>query len=257
MKIVIIGAGNLATHLALALQQSGEQIIQIYSRTEESASILANKLAAPFTNKINKINNESELYIYAVSDSAISDLIDLDIAPDAIHIHTAGSVSINIFNDKKRNYGVLYPLQTFSKNKEINFKDIPVFLEASSPDVLRILQNLACKISDDVQVINSETRLKLHMAAVFACNFVNYLYDVSNDIIIQTGLTFDILKPLIRETADKINYLTPYDSQTGPAKRFDRNVIDKHIQMLDNQPELKVLYEKLSQMIFNKHFHQP
>jgi predicted short-subunit dehydrogenase-like oxidoreductase (DUF2520 family) len=256
MKIVIIGAGNLATHLALALQNAGEEIIQIFSRTEISAKELADKIKADFTTDFNNIYSEAELYIYAVSDSALTDLIKNNIAPEAIHIHTAGSVPMQIFESVKSKFGVVYPLQTFSKNKEINFRDVPVFIEASSPEIQKNLFKLASEISDHVFEVNSQSRLQLHIAAVFACNFVNFLYGVSKDILNQSELPFEVLIPLICETADKINYLSPEEAQTGPAKRNDMQVMDKHLLMLENQPELKELYRNLSQMIFKKYLHQ-
>jgi len=256
MKIVLIGAGNLANHLAVAIQQSGEEIIQVYSRTIESAAFLADKLEVNYTTNIQNINPEADLYIYAVSDSVLEDLLSLDIAPDALHVHTAGSVSIEIFQGKKLNYGVIYPLQTFSKNKDVAFGNIPVFIEASSDENLKLLRNLSSKISEKVYEINSEDRLQLHIAAVFACNFVNYFYGIAEELVANTGLSFDVLKPLILETADKINYLNPKEAQTGPSKRNDRNVIDKHLMVLQNRPDLQNLYDTLSQMIFKKYLHQ-
>jgi predicted short-subunit dehydrogenase-like oxidoreductase (DUF2520 family) len=256
MKIAIIGAGNLATHLSLALQNSGEDIIQIFSRTAESASDLAGKLNAQYTTDVSCISNEADLYVYAVSDYALEDLLSENIAPDALHVHTAGSVSIEIFQGKKHNFGVIYPLQTFSKNKELVFGNIPVFIEASSDENLKLLHDLTSKISEKVIELCSEERLKLHIAAVFACNFVNHFYGIAEALVAETGLSFDVLKPLILETADKMNYLNPKEAQTGPSKRNDRNVIDKHLLVLQNQPELQDLYQALSQMIFQKQLHQ-
>lgn len=253
MTVVFIGAGNLATHLASALQESGHQIIQIFSRTYESASRLGSKLNVPFTNNTSELLQDADIYIYAVSDSALADLAELSVAPEAIHIHTAGSVSMDVFSGKKTNCGVFYPLQTFSKLKDLHFKEIPVFIESSSEMVRDQLIRLARSVSDKVYEITSSQRLNLHIAAVFACNFVNCFYHIASDLVEKADLPFDVLKPLIFETADKIRLLSPGEAQTGPARRMDMDVIDKHLNLLDQDPELRRLYQEVSQMIFNKH----
>ena len=147
-------------------------------------------------------------------------------------------------------------MQTFSKSKHLNFREIPVFLEASDSVVAEKLQMLAESVSDKIKFLNSAERLKMHIAAVFACNFVNYLYHVAEDIVRDAGIDFDMLKPLILETADKIRYLSPEMAQTGPAKRNDSGVMLNHLEMLTDNPELQQLYRQLSQLISDKHLHQ-
>lgn len=257
MKIVIIGAGNLATHLSRALQQAGEQIVQVYSRTNNSASELAALLAVPYTTNLDEIVADADVYFYAISDDALESLLQLSFAPDAIHVHTAGSVSMDVFVGKKSNYGVFYPLQTFSKKKQVDFKIIPVFIEASSPEVESTLFKLAHAVSEQVYKTNSEQRQKLHVSAVFACNFVNHLYQIAYEMVKSIDLPFDVLKPLILETAQKVMQLSPEEAQTGPAKRNDQGVINKHLDVLgDEHPSLKKLYQDLSDMILNQYFHQ-
>ena len=255
MKIVIIGAGNLATHLSLALQQAGQQIVQVYSRTAASASMLADLLQAPFTTHPDEIVPDADVYFYAVSDDALETLVQLPVARHAIHVHTAGSVSIDVFQGRKEKYGVFYPLQTFSKAKKLDFKKIPVFIEASVPEVEEALFQLANAVSEQVYSINSEQRLKLHVAAVFACNFVNHLYHIASDVVHSANFSFDVLKPLIMETAEKVMLLSPEKAQTGPSKRNDKSVINKHIDVLNESPDLSKIYQELSDMIQNQYLH--
>ncbi len=256
MRIVILGAGNLATHLSLALQQSGQQIVQIFSKTTNSAAGLANKLHVDYTTDPLDIVQDADVYFYAVSDDALDALLQLPVAPQAVHVHTAGSVSIDIFHGRKKKYGVFYPLQTFSKAKQPDFKKIPVFVESSAPDVEEVLFQLANAVSEQVHKINSEQRLRLHLAAVFACNFVNHLYHIASDVVSSAGLPFEVLKPLILETAEKVMELSPEEVQTGPAKRNDQGVINKHLEVLGEHPALKKLYRDLSDMILNQYLHQ-
>ncbi|MEA4937701.1 hypothetical protein SDC9_143912 [bioreactor metagenome] len=256
MKVVIIGAGNLATHLSFALKAAGHQIVQIFSRSQNSASELAGKLNVPFIIDATSINQQADIYFYAVSDDALPSLLSLDIAPDAIHVHTAGSVSMDLFINKKKHFGVFYPLQTFSKNKPVDFKKIPVFIEGSDKLVEDMLELLSGQMAEKSYKADSAQRLKLHVAAVFASNFVNHLYNISSDLVQTAGFSFEVLKPLIVETADKINYLSPSDAQTGPAKRNDIGVINNHLDQLVESSDLRSLYQALTKMIFDKQVHQ-
>jgi len=256
MKVVILGAGNVATHLSIALQGAGHQIVQVFSKTTNSAAALAEKLVVPFTIHSTAMHQDADVYFYAVSDAALPSLLALDIAPGAIHVHTAGSVAMDVFKGKKQCYGVFYPLQTFSKDKSVNFKKVPVFLEASDSQVEQLLVNVAESVAGQVYKIDSTQRMQLHIAAVFASNFVNHMYQVASDLVQKSQLSFDVLKPLIIETADKINYLSPKEAQTGPAKRNDIDVIDSHLSALSESDDLTQLYRLLSQMIFDKQLHQ-
>ncbi len=253
MKILIIGAGNVATHLSQALQKANYSIVQVYSRTEFSAKTLAEKLQCKFTTDFSEINQTAGIYFYCVKDDVLPQLIEKNPNSEAIHIHCSGSTSIDIFGSKICNYGVIYPLQTFTKEKTVNFSEIPLFIEGSDDLVLKELSLISNKISDIVIQANSEQRLQLHISAVFVCNFVNFMYDIAADILNKTELPFEVLLPLINETTEKIKYLNPYDAQTGPAVRFDKKIISKHIEALAANEEIQKLYAEISRQIFEKH----
>ena len=251
MKTVFIGAGNLATHLAIAFKNNGIEIIQVFSRTETSAKQLADQIGCNFCTETNQILADAELYVYAIKDSELERIASLTGHFNGIHVHTAGSVDINIFENKAKKYGVFYPLQTFSKKKSLNFSQIPIFIEASTPKVEQQLITIAKNISQKTYSINSLQRAQLHLSAVFACNFSNLMYSIAADVVEDAKLPFDVLQPLIAETADKINFLTPRQAQTGPAVRYDNVIINKHIKMLSDKPEMADLYKKLSNIIFD------
>ncbi len=248
-KIVFVGAGNLATHLATAFFNQGVEILQVYSYTEENAKLLADKVNAAHTASLQNVRTDADIYIYAIKD-AFLDQVQVQInAPQAWHLHTAGSVPMNVFKETKLKYGVFYPLQTFSKTKQVDFSKIPICLEASCSEGLEILKELATRISADVREVSSAQREKLHLAAVFTCNFVNRMYAIAHDVVSEHGLSFDILLPLIDETAAKVHTLIPRDAQTGPAMRYDENVINKHLAML-NDDSYKQLYQLISENIY-------
>jgi len=258
-RIVMIGAGNLASQLAKALHQKGIQIQQVYSRKTESAKVLAEKIGAQFTTDLNGIVPDADLYFIAVKDSAIPEILEnLNLKNNPLIVHTAGSVSMSVLEDFSSNYGVFYPLQTFSKTRDVDFETIPICIEASHPSVLMKLEQLAQKISRSVNQINSEERKSLHLAAVFVNNFVNHLYAIGAEILHDKKLDFDLLRPLIRETAEKIEQLTPFEAQTGPAKRNDQSIISAQLKMLNDQAEFQKIYSFATESIFRlqqKHDH--
>lgn len=256
MNILLHGSGNVATHLALAIHKTGHQIVQVYSRTKASAAALGNRLGVPYTHLVDEIMQDADLYIYAVSDDALESLVSLNIAPQAMHVHTAGSVAMDIFKGYKKHYGVLYPLQSLSKDKAIDFQQVPLLLEASDEVVKQALDVLAKEISGQVHHYNTEQRLKIHLAAVFANNFVNHLFHIASDIMESSDIDFNLLKPLIKETIEKISHLSPAEAQTGPAKRNDQKIMKQHMEMLKDQPKLQNLYRELSQMILEQYLHQ-
>lgn len=253
-KIVIIGAGNVATQLGLALKKSKHTIIQVYSKHKSSASNLAKSLNCDYTNYSDKINLSADIYIIAVNDDAIAEVVKQLRLADKIVVHTSGSVEMNILKSSSKNYGVFYPLQTFSKNNKVDFSTIPICLEANNTATLKTLQSIAKSISNNVQIINSEQRKTIHLAAVFACNFTNHLYTISSTILESANLSFDILKPLIEETAKKIKNTSPVETQTGPAVRDDKKTINNHLKMLSDNKEYQQLYKIISKSIsdFNK-----
>lgn len=250
MKIVLLGAGNLATHLALALKAKNINIIQIYSQTNLSAQILAKQIDCAYTHSLDEIDPKADLYIYVLKDSALAEVITKTGQFRGIHAHTAGSIQLSVFEGKASKYAVFYPLQTFSKTKPLVFSDIPIFIEASSTAIENTLIELSESLGCKYHIINSTQRSQLHLAAVFACNFSNLMYGLAADIVENANLNFDVLKPLIQETASKINYLSPLEAQTGPATRFDIEIIDKHKKQIAHQPELTDIYDKLSKLIY-------
>jgi len=250
MKIVSVGAGNLAYHLLKALQNAGFELIQVYSRTEASAKELAERLNVPYTIDICSINCNASVYVIAVNDDAIDKISDSFISNKGLFIHTAGSVPMNVFKGKLKNYGVIYPLQTFSKLRSVNFANIPIFIEANTEENLQLLRTIADVISSKVFHASSEERKQLHLAAVFGCNFVNHLYNVSAQLAKQAGFDFSVLFPLILETANKVLVSgNPKEVQTGPAIRNDRIVMQKHLELLSRKPEWKEIYAVLSENI--------
>ncbi len=251
MKIVILGTGNVATHLAWALKENGHKIVQIYSRSQLSAETLAMQLDTEYSTTLTLLK-EADLYIYALSDNALESVIREVNIYSGIHIHTAGSVNIDIFEKKFRNYGVFYPLQTFSKEKEVDFSTVPVFVEGNNETVTKTLFNLAENITRKPFIASSDNRIRLHIAAVFACNFSNYFYTIASDILENQSIPFEILHPLILETATKIQTLTPQDAQTGPARRNDTVTMQKHLEMIEND-DLKKIYSDLSSKIAERY----
>ena len=249
MKIVLLGSGNVATHLAKALKTIGEEVIQIYSPNLNHAKLLADLVTAEAINDLNDIIQNADLYIISVKDDVIATVAQSLKNVAGLVVHTSGTTDINTLSSQVKNAGVFYPLQTFSKEKEISFENIPLCIEASDKDQLGILSNLATRISRKVYQLDGEKRKVLHLAAVFACNFPNHLYALANRILNQNGLDFEIIRPLIAETADKIMSNLPENVQTGPAVRADESTLNKHLSMLTTMPELQNIYQTLSDSI--------
>lgn len=247
IKISIIGSGNVAHHLLKAFAKSGDvEVVQVVARTKKDLDSVVepSKLVANFAEMI-----PVDLVIIAVLDTAIADVSDQIPFENKLVTHTSGSMEMTVLNAKNRR-GVFYPLQTFSKVKPVDFNQIPIALEAENQDDYALLETVAHSISSHVYQINSEQRKALHVAAVFVCNFVNHLYKIGNDICDENNLPFDLLKPLILETADKIVCLSPTDAQTGPAKREDTVTINEHLKFLKNTTQ-KDIYKLLTQSIID------
>ena len=253
LKICFIGAGNLATHLSKKLLSSGFLIIQVFSKTEKSAKTLAEKLNCNFTTTPEKITSDADIYIVAISDSAFEKALSRINFHNKLVVHTSGSQPLSVLENYSANYGVLYPLQTFSKNRELDFSKIPVFIEANNTQNEEILLYLAHEISSSVTLMSSDERKYLHIAAVFACNFVNHFYTIAAELLKTKNIPFDVLKPLILETALKVQELEPENAQTGPAVRSDKNVISKHIEEIKGYDNYAELYNMISENIFKHH----
>lgn len=246
MKIALLGSGALAENLAFALQNGGHEIVQVFSRTLGNARSLAEKIGCKFTADFGEIT-EAELYIYAISDSALAEVARKKLRKNGIHIHTCGSVSAEIFAGEKENFGVFYPLQTFSKGKKVDFKNVPIFIEGNNDFTLETLKILAKSISENFYILNSEEREKLHLAAVFACNFSNAMCAISSEILGE--IPFSVMLPLLKETVEKLQILPPKKAQSGPARRGDENTISRHISALENNPRWREIYKIVTEEI--------
>ena len=232
VKVVLIGRGRLATNLLAALQQAGHEVVSINSRTLEGLPL------------------EADAFIVAVKDSALEEVIRRATKgrEQQLFLHTAGSMPMSLFEGHTSRYGVFYPMQTFSKERLVDFAEIPVFIEGADPAI----RPLAESISRRVYELTTKARKYLHLSAVFACNFVNHCYALSAELLEQHGLPFDVMLPLIDETARKVHELHPHDAQTGPAVRYDENVIRMQSALLADNPELQQIYELLSLDIHRK-----
>ena len=247
ITVVLIGSGNVAQHLIKAFAKSKKvTVIQAFSRQKEQLNYLLD--SSKITNDYSALV-EADIYIMAVSDDAIATVSEQLPFKNRLVVHTSGSVSINSL-DKKNRKGVFYPLQTFSKNAIVDFSQIPICIESENDTDLILLEKIAKQISDNAYKINEEQRKALHVAAVFVNNFVNYMYQIGNEICTENNVSFEILKPLIFETANKVLTLSPKEAQTGPAKRNDIQTIDSHLSFLSNENHAKI-YKTLTQSIQN------
>lgn len=253
LKIVMIGAGNLAYHLSKALSEANHQILQVFSRTISSAEILAKQICADAICDLKMLDHGADLYIIAASDMAIAQIVEQFDFNNKRVVHTAGSVPISVFNSEIQNSGVFYPLQSFSKARNVNFKEVPICIESNNQQFELFLMDLAKQLSESTWCINSIQRKQLHLSAVFANNFVNHLYFIANEIISKANIDFKILHPLIIETAHKLLELGPKSSQTGPALRNDTESLKKHLELLSSTPEYQDIYKIITDDIYLKH----
>jgi predicted short-subunit dehydrogenase-like oxidoreductase (DUF2520 family) len=249
VTLTIVGAGNLAWHLGRAFTDKGIKIDKISNRSAGPAADLALKIGAKFTTDFGVSNSESDFTILAINDSFIeATLVKMNLF-NTIILHTSGSTSIDIFKSRVKNYGVFYPLQTFTKNRNIDFSTIPVCIEASDKTTLDLLHNLGSIISNRVQVMNSENRLSLHLAAVMTNNFTNHIMARTFDFLEKSDIDKNLILPLLEETIHKITLIGPKEAQTGPARRNDVEIIGKHLKIIEDDPALKNLYNVISDSI--------
>jgi len=251
LKVSFIGAGNVAWHLAPALDNSGYTVSEVHSKTHKSSKELVNRLyQAEIKKDLDFSDSNSEIFIVCVNDDAIEEVAREIVIPDGtIIVHTSGASSLGSLEySASSNTGVFYPLQTFSKKKQVNFSEIPICVEASSEYAADELVKMAKSISKKIYKVDSEKRKALHLSAVFACNFTNHCLRLSEDILKKEGLKFNMLKPLIIETINKSLEIGPSKSQTGPAKRHDFETLDRHLDSIEDE-ELAELYRLISQHI--------
>lgn len=251
MKIVIIGSGNAAAVLGRKLKSAGHQIIQVISRNAHAASALAYEWDTVSSNYISAIKNDADVYLIAVSDDAIAEVVNELKLPGKIVAHTAGSVSKEILKNVSIHYGVFYPLQSLRKDLN-NPQQVPIFIDASDNETKLALEKLAQSISPGhVAAADADERMKLHVAAVMVNNFTNYLFALTEDYCKKEGLDFKQLLPLIEETVARLKNVSASQSMTGPAVRHDEETIQKHLKLLENHPQIKKVYELLSDSINN------
>lgn len=254
LKITIIGTGNVAWHLAPALEQAGYVINEIYGRSENKALEIGKCLYNPtITENLDFSLSASSLFIISVSDSAIEAIASEIVLPDdAMVVHTSGSVPMSILELTALDHiGVFYPLQTFSKERKMKFSEIPLLIESNNEDAQALLEETASSLSSKVSIVNSEDRLGIHLAAVFANNFTNHMIDIASRLMDDSDLDLELLKPLIRETIEKALDQNPSEVQTGPAIREDTETMQKHLEQLDSHPRYQELYQLISESIRN------
>ena len=254
MNITLIGAGNLATQLGIAAREAGHAIIQVYSHTLCNATALAEQCGAQAIDSLSKLSDTADIYVVAVKDAVLADVVSEACRgrEEKVFAHTAGSMPIDIFNGQARHYGVLYPMQTFSKQRKVDFSLITIFTEYNDAKANSLITALANSLSDKVTALSSADRRHLHLAAVFACNFANHCFSLAADVMERHGMTFDMLLPLIDETVEKVHEMHPLRAQTGPAIRYDENVLSRQRSLLDGDDLAQTIYDTMSKSIHEK-----
>ncbi len=252
-NIAIIGSGNLAVHLAPALKKCGYNIQQVYSRNKVSGKKLALIAKSEFIESIDKINKSIDFIFICVSDHSIAEISAKIPSGKHIVVHTSGSTFLDVLKKNHKNCGVFYPVQTFTKGIKTEWKKIPVCIEGSSKSVTVKLLELSEKTAGPVYKIKSEKRQQIHLAAVFANNFSNACYNMSATLLAKNKIDFNILLPLIDQTAFKTHFSTPQELQTGPARRNDQKVMKEHQILLNKDKELAKVYIQLSKYIRHHH----
>lgn len=256
MNVSLIGSGNLAWHLAPALDNAGYPIAEVYSRNAERAGRLVERLyGARVKPTLDFSDSPSRIFVIAVADDAIPDVAREVILPDdALLVHTSGSQPLSVLADASiARTGVFYPLQSFSKSKKADFRDVPIFVESEGDETEKIIMDMAKAIARKVFSISSSQRQALHVAAVFASNFTNHMITLSRDILIDSKLDFEWIKPLVAETINKSLSIGPEKAQTGPARRGDLEILDRHLEFLQNDEAVAEIYRAVSQDIVDRY----
>ena len=249
MNIVILGSGNAATHFGQAFQQLGHQIVQIYSKTKANADALAFALQCTATDQLSQLQIDADLYLIAVSDQAIPTVVETMPKPiKGIVVHCSGATDIDVLK-QFNNYGVIYPPQSLSKNKSVDFSGIPFCVEGNNEDNAEILLHLTRTFSPRSILCNSQQRLAIHLSSVMVNNFSNILYQLAYELLEENNLSFDLIRPIILETAEKVQKQVPITVQTGPAIREDLTTQQKHLKFISNKPDLQQIYQLLSHEI--------
>ena len=250
MKITFIGSGNTATVLARLCKQNGHLIQQIIARNSEKGNLLANEFGCTYISLIDKPDMNTDIVIVALSDNSLPEALQGLHFNTTPVVHTSGSCSIDIIQQASENYGVLYPLQSLRKEMK-DIPEIPFLIEAKNECTLKFIHAFAASLSKTIVQQNFDERLRLHAAAVIVNNFTNYLYVIAEKFCLDEKVNFDLLKPIIKETADRIQNNSPLTVQTGPAMRSDITTLDKHLRLLNDYPKLRTLYMRMTDGIMN------
>lgn len=249
--IVIIGAGNVAWHLSRQFHRAGHRILQVFSRSESPAEFHLEESQTSFTDDIDGLNKEGSIYVIAVNDDAVEGLAERLYLPDALVVHTCAMLPMEVLEPVSNRHGVFYPMQTMTKGHDLNFREIPIFIEASNDNVGIEIYHLAAGISDRVLHADLDKRKTLHLAAVFANNFTNHLFHISIQLLKRGSMNMDMLMPLINETVRKIESRQPFDVQTGPAKRGDMKTVEEHLELLADFPDFREIYLVITESLIN------
>lgn len=256
-NVTFLGAGGVACSLAPALRKAGCVISQVYSRTKKSAETLASMVDAEPVTKLEQIRNGADFYIYCLKDDALDSVLSNNLPfTSGMHIHTSGSIPINVFKSHFSSYGCLYPFQTFSRNRLVDLSSTPLFIEANDKISTAKVQILANSISDQIYTLSSKNRPYLHVAGVLANNFTNALFIIAEDLLKRAKLPVSVIEPIIEETVAKGIEIGPKAAQTGPAQRGDTSVIDAHLNLLKKDPEYQEVYRVLTDFILKETGHK-
>ena len=250
MKIVIIGAGNVAFHLIKSITNSGHQLVQIYNRTIENINESTKKI--PLSDSIGGIYPNADIYIICVKDNAIEEIANQLTLNDKLVLHTSGNRTMDILKNSASNYGIFYPIQSFTKEIPLDFKKVPIIIEANNTESLEKLKSFAESISERVIEMNFEKRQKLNIAGVFVNNFTNHIYHLMHEYLNNESIDFTILHPIIQNTVDKIKLRNPKSCQTGPAIRNDQETIENQKKILENEINLLKIYIDFTNGIMEK-----
>lgn len=256
MNVVIIGSGNVASQLAPAIHNAGFNICQVFSRNEQTGSALAVDVNSEYCPTLNDLIVDADLYLVAIPDHAVHSMIAeiaTAIEEGAVIAHTTGSLSLDDVSNLHPHVGVFYPLQTFTYGRDINVSEVPLLLEYNSEETRFVLTTIANQVSTHVEIVTSAERRKIHVAAVYSCNFINHLLTTSYSYLKDKGIDSKVLDPLIKETISKFFDKFPSDTQTGPAKRGDLETINKHVAMLEKHPDMLNIYRQFTQQIQDKY----
>jgi predicted short-subunit dehydrogenase-like oxidoreductase (DUF2520 family) len=251
MKVVMIGAGNVATVFGRLITKANHEIIQVVSRDISHAKTLAAELNCAFADDPKVINTEADVYVVAMSDAALKSIYETYFLGDKLIVHTAGAISRDILNMVSSRYGVIYPLQSLRKENMELPGNIPLLVDGNTGEVTAMVKAFAATLSSTVVKMHDEQRLKLHVAAVIVSNFTNHLYMLAENYCVSEGLDFKMLQPLIEETATRLRSHAPAQVQTGPAIRKDIATLDKHLRLLSAHPDLRKLYLRMTDSIMN------